>query len=69
MQFEPQIHTKEFLMENVWVALELAEYSSDFAMRELIEDHEILTLSDKEIFTVAHKLAQHQTIWLKSKAS
>jgi hypothetical protein len=69
MQFEPLVHTKEFLLGNAKTALELAEQSPEFALSSLVNDFDLLSLADKGGVTVAHYLAQHQPEWLQSDAS
>jgi hypothetical protein len=71
MEFNPAIHTKEFLMANTGVEFELAVYSSDFAVSELVNDAEILgwLSDDDDGNTVAHCLAKYQPQWLLSEAS
>lgn len=69
MQFDPAIHTKEYLMGNPSVALELAQKSSDFAKSDLADDISILKLSNTFGGTVAHSFAKYQLEWLEKKAS
>lgn len=69
MEFEQSKHTKEFLMTNAGVALELAEKSEDFAVSELADDFDILSLRNSDGRTVAHYLAKYQSEWLSSNAS
>jgi hypothetical protein len=47
MQFDPAVHTKEFLMANTAVAFSLAEKSSQFVKSTLSEDLEILSLRNE----------------------
>jgi hypothetical protein len=69
MQFNPDIHTKEFLLKDPKVVFELAGQSSEFALSSLVNDFDLLSLADKDGATVAHYLAQHQPEWLRSEAS
>ncbi len=68
MQFDPAIHTREFLLKNVDTAIRLAESSSEFSKSSLSNDYSILKLTHWEGDTVAHKLAQHQPAWIHSDA-
>jgi hypothetical protein len=70
MEFNPVIHTKEFLLKNPPAAFELAEHSPDFASSPLAQDINILALKicDEEGFpkygeTLAHALAKFQKVW------
>jgi hypothetical protein len=69
MQFDPAIHTKEFLLSNPKVAYELAEKSSEFATNELASDFLILSLDLGGGWTIAHRLAAYQKAWRKSAAA
>jgi hypothetical protein len=69
MQFNPAVHTKEFLMANDYVAFDLAKKSSDFALSELANDAEILGLKTLAAYTVAHLLARYQPQWASSDAA
>jgi hypothetical protein len=69
MQFDPAIHTKEFLLSNPKVAYELAEKSSEFATNELASDFLILSLDLGGGWTIAHRLAAYQKAWRKSEAA
>jgi hypothetical protein len=68
MQFDPAIHTKEFLLSNPATALVLAEKSAEFATNELASDFEILRLVDGG-FTAAYNLARYQQEWMSSEAA
>jgi propanediol dehydratase small subunit len=68
MQFDPVIHTKEFLLSNPAIALVLAEKSAEFATNKLASDFEILRLVD-DGFTAAYKLARYQPEWMSSEAA
>jgi hypothetical protein len=69
MQFNPAIHTKEFLLDNPEVAFELARYSVEFSTCALASDLELIGLVDTWGFTVAHRLAQYQPKWIDSAVS
>jgi hypothetical protein len=76
MQFDPAIHTKDFLLSNPDVAFELAEKSSEFAKSDLACDMSILSLRESDVGHVvplgvplAHYLAQYQSDWIKSAAA
>jgi hypothetical protein len=65
MQFEPDIHTKEYLLSNIDTLRYLASVSDEFAQSELAADYEILNTSIKdEGRKVAHFLASRKQ-WLK----
>jgi hypothetical protein len=65
MQFEPDIHTKEYLLSNIDTLRYLASNSDEFAQSELAADYEILNTSIKdEGRKVAHFLASRKK-WLK----
>jgi hypothetical protein len=66
LRFEPFIHTKEFLFKNPEVALTLSVHYTAFSRSELVKDLEVLSLSGKAGYTVAHVLAEHQPEWLQS---
>jgi hypothetical protein len=77
MQFDPTVHTKTFLSENINVLKELAKSSPDFAKSELCNDVELLSVPVEKTFvlnkfftqhTLAHFLAEHQPAWLQSPA-
>jgi hypothetical protein len=70
MQFDPKVHTKEFLMANAHVVIELARCSSSFSLSELVNDAEILGLKGGvRGWTVAHYLALYQPQWFLYDAS
>jgi hypothetical protein len=68
MQFDPAIHTKEFLLNNKLVLEQLALNSESFALSELCEDVELLN-TRANARSLAHILAKNQPLWLKSKSS
>jgi hypothetical protein len=68
MQFDPAIHTKDFLMGNPSVAFELAQKSSDFARSSHANDLCILQIKRKDGLSIAHLLAKEQPDWLNSRA-
>jgi hypothetical protein len=66
MKFDPEVHTKEFLLSNIDVALELAKNSAEFSVSPLSQECEVLRLANNRGWTVAHQLACYQTNWLTS---
>jgi hypothetical protein len=70
MKFDPAIHTKEYLLENTDVLMQLGKSSEDFAKSALCEDFELLNTKLPLTFDTpfAHILAEYQTEWLKSNA-
>jgi hypothetical protein len=68
MQFDPVTHTKEFLIGNSEIALELARKSAEFAGSDLANDFEILKLANELGCSVAHELAEYQLCWVNSEA-
>jgi propanediol dehydratase small subunit len=69
MQFNPDIHTKEFLLKDPKVLFELVAQSPEFALSSLVNDFDLLSLAGKDGFKVAHYLAEYQPKWLQSDAS
>jgi hypothetical protein len=69
MQFDPRVHTKAFLLGNKDNAFDLAKTSLEFALSPLANDIDLLLMADKYGETVAHRLAEHQSVWVKSVAS
>jgi hypothetical protein len=69
MQFDPSIHTKEFLLSNPKVAYELAEKSSEFAVSELAKDFNLLSMHNERGKTLAHELAAFQPEWFRLEAA
>jgi hypothetical protein len=69
MQFVHTVHTKEFLISNVDTALQLAKYSSEFALSDLANDADILLLADENGKSVAHYLASMKSQRIESDAS
>lgn len=71
MKFNPEIHTKQYLLQNHGLLHILSSESADFAKSELAADMEILStqLGSTTQFYVAHNLAQHRPEWLESQAS
>lgn len=72
MEFNPIVHTKYFLMNNVSYLFLLAQHSSGFAKSELANDLDLLSvknLCDPQAETVAHFLAKYQPDWVNSKAA
>jgi hypothetical protein len=70
MQFDPAIHTKEYLLKNRKVVEQLSKKSSAFASSMVAEDVDVLKMvaSHRSFRTVAHFLAQFQKVWLNSKS-
>lgn len=78
MDFNPAVHTKEFLINNLEILFSLAEDSSDFAKSNLAADIDVLSQSlpgDEEHgvpasgWRIAHTLASSQPEWLNNEAS
>lgn len=71
MQFDPQVHTKEFLMANPNIAVKLAEVSIEFSEHSIAQDIEILGLQNDHGWTVAHSivLASNRKKWIDSEAA
>jgi hypothetical protein len=70
MEFNPAIHTKEFLLNNSKDVMELAKYSVEFSTSALASDLELISLVISGLgFTAAHYLAECQPEWLQSDAS
>jgi hypothetical protein len=69
MQFDPLVHTKEFLLGNKENAFDLARTSLEFALSPLANDFDLLLMADKHGGTIAHRLAEHQSVWVKSLSS
>lgn len=76
MQFSPERHTKEFLLNNVSMLRSLAQFSEDFSLSDVAQDEEILKThlvisitKPSETLTVAHFLAQYQPSWTLGDAA
>jgi hypothetical protein len=72
MQFNPAIHTKEFLIANPHTTCSFAEKSSEFAESEHAQDVEILLIRNTEHLnkpTIAHYLAEYQPQWINTAAA
>lgn len=77
MNFEPQIHTKQYLLDNKRILKAFAENSVDFARSQLAGDFDILTAAvDVEGFnseldwtTIGHVLAKKNAAWLENPSS
>lgn len=71
MQFLPEIHTKEFLLEDEFALAELARNSADFAQSDLANDEEILKEQVDPLYgyTVAHLLAINVKEWALQKGA
>jgi hypothetical protein len=63
MIFDPDVHTREFLMQNSDIALELAKKSKEFARSDLASDRTLLAVKDKLNRSVAQVLALSSTEW------
>jgi hypothetical protein len=71
MEFNPEIHTKKYLIENPDIATNLAENSISFREHSLTQDLDILNIQNAHGWTVAHLivLATPQNTWLNSEAA
>jgi hypothetical protein len=75
MKFDPAIHTKEFLLNNLSLLGVLGEISEEFAKSALCEDYELLSsipptaFPDRCISPLAGLLARYQGSWLQSVAA
>ncbi len=70
MVYQPGIHTKEYLLNNITHLEQLIKNCPEFCESNLVEDLEFLkTTVDASGFTVAHLLAKNRPEWLSSKAS
>jgi hypothetical protein len=71
MQFNPLIHTKEFLLEDEFALAELARNSANFAQSDLANDEEILKEQVDPLYdyTVAHLLAINVKEWALQKGA
>jgi hypothetical protein len=69
MQFNPAIHTKEFLLNNSKVLFELAEKSVGFSVSALASDLDLLRLGNNNGWTVAHELSIHHPEWIETEGS
>jgi hypothetical protein len=71
MLFNKDTHTKEFLLKNPEVAIQLA-MSAKFSEHLLAQDLEVLSIRDNaepNACTVAHLLAQHHFAWSETPAA
>lgn len=66
MIFDPAVHTKEFLMQNSEIALELAKKSKEFARSDLASDRTLLAVKGKCNRSVALVLAMNSHEWTLS---
>jgi hypothetical protein len=69
MDFNPDIHTKEFLLANTEIAFNLANYDPAFAEHPLAQDLDILSICQRDKLTVAHELATRSVVWARSEAA
>ena len=69
MEFNPAIHSKNYLLNNTDVLFKLAMSSSEFAKSSICQDWVILCIKDfkQSDETVAHKLARSQSDWVLSE--
>jgi hypothetical protein len=68
MQFDPHVHTKEFLLNNTSVLVSLCQSSRDFHACDLAYDYDILnTEINEKGWKAAHVLATNSEIWLNEK--
>jgi hypothetical protein len=69
MEFNPAIHSKNYLLNNTEVLFKLAISSSEFAKSSICQDWVILCIKDfkESDETVAHKLARNHSEWAQSE--
>ena len=65
MEFNPGIHTKEFLLKNPNIALRLIQTSANVANESFFQDFELISMKD----TIAHELAISQPDWATTEAA
>ena len=69
MQFEPKIHTKQALLADIPLLVELCKLSGEFASSDLANDYDLLkTVYGTASHTMAHILAKNRSEWLQSTA-
>jgi hypothetical protein len=69
MQFDPAIHTKEFLLNHIDIALNIARKDPEFITSHLANDFDVLKLANEFGWSVAHTLFSHQPEWGHSEAA
>lgn len=81
MQFIPEEHTKDFLLQNPLIAESLCKHSREFARSDLASDLEFLSMTvqanesdyDQELHEssqkMAHLLARYNVAWLENAAT
>jgi hypothetical protein len=69
MEFNPAIHTKEFLLQNIRILMILSSMSVGFSLSPLAQDIEILSVKNAMGCTPAHYLAEHQPLWVNTDAA
>jgi hypothetical protein len=72
MQFNEDIHTKDYLLNNVEVLVDLAKTSKDFALSSIATDISILKIQDiteGQGATIAHMLAKFHPEWVTTSSS
>jgi hypothetical protein len=69
MEFNPVTHTKDRIIANIDILLELVK-SKDFALSEMSQDKDLLKVAlIRDGQTLAHRLAAFQPEWVKTSAS
>jgi hypothetical protein len=68
MQFNPDVHTKAFLIENPLLTAQLAEHSTEFGRHPISQDVDVLKIHDDTGWSIAHLmvLSNKQHDWLES---
>ena len=72
MQFNEDIHTKDFLLNNVDVLVDLAKTSKEFALSSIATDISLLSIqdiTDGQGATIAHMLAKFHPEWVTTSSS
>ena len=69
MDFNPDIHTKEFLLANTDLVFDFANSDPAFAEHELAQDYDILSICQRDKLTIAHELATRSVFWARSEAA
>lgn len=68
MQFNPDVHTKAFLIENPLLTAQLAEHSPEFGRHPISQDVDVLKIHEDTGWSIAHLmvLSNKQPDWLES---
>lgn len=71
MEYIPEIHTKDYLLDEDFTLPDLARTSPEFALSPLANDYEILSyvVDDDFGFTIAHILARSRPEWSLTPAA